>query len=523
MPDDTTTTGAPAVASPPTVASPPAVASPPDPTSLKPPMPPALPLAPLPPQPPLFPDWPAPTWPVPRSALLAAAAVGVIGAALLPWNTPGAGWLITGLAVAVALRSGQRPQFSYLRPVWTVAALLCLAVPALRAAGWLDALAVIGALLCASAALSNGRTARGLAVGLGMLPLAAGRALRWASRGRSRPNGPRPLRLLTAMMASIVLLIVFGILFATADPVFDRVITSALPTVDGQAVTRWVASFLVLVPLTLGGGFLLASPPPVDGTAQAHRTWRGLEWALPVGALVALFGAFVAVQATVLFGGADHVLRTEGLTFAEYARSGFWQLLVVTALTLLIMAVVARKAVRETASERAWLRGLLGALAGLSLVIVASALGRMWTYEQAYGFSRLRLLVSACEIWLGVIFVLIIVAGVRMKAAWLPRAVALTAVLILLVLAGLNPDRFIADRNLDRSAATGRLDLAYLRTLSVDAVPALQRLPEPDRSCLITDVVTRDQNETPGGLRGWTWSEFEADRLLAAQPAPCQP
>ena len=39
----------------------------------------------------------------------------------------------------------------------------------------------------------------------------------------------------------------------------------------------------------------------------------------------------------------------------------------------------------------------------------------------------------------------------------------------------------------------------------------------------ITDIVTRDQNEKPGGLRGWTWSEFEADRLLAAQPALCQP
>ena len=58
---------------------------------------------------------------------------------------------------------------------------------------------------------------------------------------------------------------------------------------------------------------------------------------MPLGVLDALFLAFVAVQATVLFGGHAHVLETEGLTYAEYARQGFWQLLWVSALTLLVL------------------------------------------------------------------------------------------------------------------------------------------------------------------------------------------
>jgi MFS family permease len=477
---------------------------------------------PPPPVPPLFPNWPAPTGPATRRSLLAAGAVGVIGAALLPWSAPGAGWLATGLAVTAALMLSDRPRPTPMRPMWTVGALLCVAVPGLRAAGWLDALAVIGALACGSAALSNGHTGRGLAVGIGAVPIASGRALRWATRGAALPSGLRPRRLLAAIVTSIALLATFGALFAGADPVFAKLVNVSMPTVDGQATVRWIASFLVMVPVTLGGAFLLASTPSVEAAAPPRRSWRGLEWALPVGALVGLFAAFVAVEATVLFGGADHVLSTEGLTFAQYARGGFWQLLAATALTLLIMAVVARKAVRETASDRVWLRGLLGALALLSLVIVASALGRMWTYEQAYGFSRLRLLVSACETWLGVIFLLIIAAGVRMSAPWLPRAVAASAVLTLLVLAALNPDRFIADHNIDRYATTGRLDLAYLSTLSVDAVPALQRLPEPERSCMIAAIVEHERSHRPPGLRGWTLSGFEADRVVG-QPVPCPP
>ncbi len=76
--------------------------------------------------------------------------------------------------------------------------------------------------------------------------------------------------------------------------------------------------------------------------------------------MVLLFGGFVAVQATVLFGGARHVLETAGLTSAEYARQGFWQLLAVTVLTLLVIGVVVRFARRESVVDRTWLRVLLG-------------------------------------------------------------------------------------------------------------------------------------------------------------------
>ena len=49
---------------------------------------------------------------------------------------------------------------------------------------------------------------------------------------------------------------------------------------------------------------------------------------------MALFAAFVALQIAALYGGHDHVLRTAGLTYAEYAHEGFAQLMVAAALTL---------------------------------------------------------------------------------------------------------------------------------------------------------------------------------------------
>jgi hypothetical protein len=123
--------------------------------------------------------------------------------------------------------------------------------------------------------------------------------------------------------------------------------------------------------------------------------------------------------------------------------------------------------------------------------VVASALYRMHVYEQAYGFTRLRVLVSACELWLGVLFLFVLAAGVRRRGAWLPRAAVGAAVIALLGLVALDPDRFIADHNVDRYSDIGRIDVNYLSTLSADAAPALDRLPEDLRDCVLSRIDRR--------------------------------
>jgi hypothetical protein len=146
------------------------------------------------------------------------------------------------------------------------------------------------------------------------------------------------------------------------------------------------------------------------------------------------------------------------------------------------------------------------------LVIVASALTRMWTYEQAYGFTRLRVLVSVCEMWLGVVFVLILLAGIRLRAPWLPRAIVGTALAALLGIAAVNPDGFIAERNVVRYDTTHRIDADYLSQLSADAVPALERLPEPVRGCVLAGIRASIDRTGPDGWREWNLGRERARR-----------
>ncbi|MGC4772034.1 DUF4153 domain-containing protein [Micromonospora sp. DT44] len=379
--------------------------------------------------------------------------------------------------------------------VWASATVALVGVGTLRAAGWLFALCLLAAVVTGTLALTGGRSPLGMLLAATLPPAATVRALPWAVRGlrdnRPAGSGIAVGRILTSVAISAGLLMLFGLLFSSADAVFADLVSGLLPDISVPGTIGWTFRLLLIGGGLLGAAYLVSRPPNLDGlrpgpARPAHR----LEWTLPLVLLDALFAAFVLVQLTVLFGGSGHVLRTAGLTYAQYARGGFWQLLAVTGLTLLVIAIAARRAPKATRTDRLLVRALLGALTALSLVIVASALYRMQVYADAYGATRLRLVVATVELWLGLLFVLVGVAVVRLRATWLPRLVIGTAVLALLGLALVNPDRLIADRNVDRYLQTGRLDVGYVSGLSADAVPALARLPEPMRICALNRLAT---------------------------------
>ena len=215
------------------------------------------------------------------------------------------------------------------------------------------------------------------------------------------------------------------------------------------------------------------------------------------------------MQLTVLFGGHRHVLGTDGLTYAEYARAGFGQLVVVTLLTLSVVAVTVRFAPREP-GRNACAAAVLGVLCVLTLVIVGSALSRLHLYEEAFGFTRLRLFMNAFETWLGVLVGLVLLAGVRLRAAWLARAVVATAAVTLLALAAINPDAFVAQRNVDRYQATGKIDLG------LPAGPVGRRgtgAGHAARAAAVLRPVGSPADWVGRGLGGWNLSRSRASRL----------
>jgi hypothetical protein len=346
---------------------------------------------------------------------------------------------------------------------WTLLAVALTAVGTVRAADWLAA-------LCLMAAAAAARAGRGAPV----VPVADDEPARprhrrhaGAALGRAR-DAHRPAEVRAGRGGGAVRRARAAGVRAPARlgrRAFSRVVEAVTPEIAVDSVVRWIFLFAFGTAAAAGAFFLLVAPPPEPYGADPRPTrLRLLDWALPTGVLVAVLALFVGVQFVVLFGSDDYVLRTTGLTYAEYARSGFWQLLAVTALALGMLALGSRWAPARTPAERIAKRGLLAALALLTLVVVASAINRMWLYQQAYGFTVLRLLVLTCELWLGAGFLLAWCRVLRLRPGGLSRPMVAVGMLALLGLAVLDAERFIAAHNVARWSETGKLDTSYLGT-----------------------------------------------------------
>ncbi|MGW6690667.1 DUF4153 domain-containing protein [Streptomyces sp. NPDC054961] len=428
------------------------------------------------------------------AAVLGAVLASGIAAALLLGDGLGPGLLIAVAPALVAAYLSARTAGRGLRPwtvLWAIGCLALLAVPALRDSGWPSTLALLAAVLTGALALQGSRTWPGILLSPVGLVDATVLGVRWVWKGlRSRGAGNRDrwLPVAKASLVAVVLLVLFGTLFASADAAFADLLSGLTPDVGGGEGPFRFLLFLFGALVAIAVARTAVAPSRWDRIKVAPGKARSrVEWALPLVLLNLLFAGFNAVQLAVLFGGYRKVLASTGLTYAEYARQGFWQLLWATLLTLLVIALALRWAPRGGAGDRRLVRVVLGTLCALTLVVVASALHRMELYVDAYGLTRLRVSVAGMELWLGLVIVLIMAAGVA-GARWLPRAVAGSAVAACLAFGLLSPDGVIAEGNVTRYVQDGKIDLAYFQSLSADAVPGLDRLPEPQRSCALRGI-----------------------------------
>ncbi|WP_159806517.1 DUF4153 domain-containing protein [Cellulomonas citrea] len=442
--------------------------------------------------------------PVPASVLAGAGVTGLLGAVVLT-SRPGLGLVlltIAGWAAAAPVLVHRRRWADLALAVGAVALVAVVAVrdsPPVLVTALL--VAVVAALVAATGARSP------LAVLASPLTGAATavRTLPWMTRGlvgRAHSSVRALVGAAAAVAVAVGLALVFGALFASADPVFARL----LPHLDLADAPARIVLGLLAAGAAAALAHLVTTPPP---GARFHRpparTARLHEWLLPVLTLDALVWAFVLVQVSGLLGGSAQLLARAGLSYAEYARQGFGQLLLATALTLLVVAVAARRAPRATATHRLWTTVGLGLLCLGTLGVVAFALRRMGLYVDAFGLTRLRVMATWAELVLGAGLLLVIAAGVRWRAGWLPRALVGTLVVAALGLAVWNPDAQIVRHNATATALDG-LDLPYLAELSADAVPAARDLPEPDRSRLLTSL----PHEAPDGWAAWNLSRAQA-------------
>ena len=396
----------------------------------------------------------------------------------------------------------------------------------LRTSPWLlplDVIAIAGLLLLGCSLAGGGR--------LFDLPVPdlAMRAFLALAHGLAAPAfvvGPfahrrRPVAILAGAGLALPLLVVLGLLLASADAVFAGFFNwwGSPETVVVHALLLGVGAW------GMAGLLRLTSADPAPPAPHLPYRLGHVEATVVVGSLVALFSAFVVAQLIAVAGGARHVLETAGLTYAEYAREGFFQLVAVAAITL--VALVGLRAVTDLSDPGHRLRfTVLGEIAiGLTLVVLLVALRRLGLYTEAYGLTMLRVVAFVFAVWIGLVLVLagLALGGIGAERAWLVGGALVAGLTLLLGLNVANPEAIVVRHNIDRATRAQPVDPEYLAELSDDAVPALvralARLPEPQRA----EVRAAACEAEDWPYDGWAAANTSRRRATDARQRVCGP
>ena len=500
---------------------------------------------------------PSPRARVARRALVAAVLLGILADPLLrnePWGLGLLVWIVLFAAGAILLvRRAGRPLSSE-SGIWLAVAVLFAAGLSWRDSELLlvfDVLAMLTALVLLALSLNaipvpglalarvrdliRAGFGTGLAVATGVIPLLMSDAELQTTLRPSQNGSVR--RIGRGLLIAVPILLVFTLLLAQADPVFGsffRFLNVDLDVVLSHVV---IAGFFAWVVAGWLRRSLLASPGATGNSAiPVTLTLGATDVTLALGGLNLLFAVFVAVQIGWLFGGEGLVLRTTGLSYAEYARRGFFELTGVAALLLpVLLGAQALIPASDVRTLRLYRRLAVPLLVLLGAIMV-SAGARMSLYIQYYGISTDRLYATAFMIWLAIVFAWLALTVLRSRPRSFATGLVLSGFIVLFTLNVLNPDGLVARANLGRGdpapAGAAGADLPYVASLGGDAVPALvSALTAPS---IAVDTAARGDRCTAAAilLDRWTgekgarmaryWTQWNLARSRATQAVRAQ-
>lgn len=341
------------------------------------------------------------------------------------------------------------------------------------------------------------------------------------------------VRILKGLIMAIPVLIIFGLLFQSADLAFAKFLDGFINISISEHSIQYLA--LLLFAFTCALSFLsyiffpktYAYPLPLlpqnpeaetePGSARAEQDGKGktLEVMVFLIVIASLFLLFIGFQITYLFGGDSNIVNT-GFTYAEYARRGFWELLTVAFLTLVVLLLLEKYANTETKKDNKFSIPALALVAEV-LVVIVSAFKRLSLYIDTYSMTTLRFYVAGFIILLFAIFLLLAVKFLQSRQENFFTFGSLLLVCAFLVCVNIiNPDAFIIRSNINQYTKTGKVDFYYLSGLSADATPSkielYQKLDGENKQTL-KDALMSQKNILEKHYT--TWQSYNTARFKA--------
>jgi hypothetical protein len=319
---------------------------------------------------------------------------------------------------------------------------------------------------------------------LGFMPMAFRIPFLTLRRNGGAKRFQTGVKIAAGLLLSLPVIMISVTLLSSADKLFEQSLQHIPNWFQNESVVELLGrGFLILLATSYLFGLTWSlirdadrlgqsnKEGPVQGPHRAPFRFDPIITATLLTSVNAVYLLFTVIQFVYLFGGGQGLLP-DGMTYAEYARRGFGEVVVVTVINFGVMLGVLQTTSIDKPISRVIVRPLLMLLIANTAVLLISAYVRLDLYEAAYGYTYLRLFVHAFLLWMGAMLVLMLIKIIR-PAKPLLRTAFILSVLALVLLNYFNTDAVIAKRNLERYVTTGQVDWDYLNNLSYDAVPAL--------------------------------------------------
>ncbi len=347
-------------------------------------------------------------------------------------------------------------------------------------------------------------------------------------KGKKTQASKNVVLILIGIFVSLpVALILLG-LFMNADALFENAVKNSIDYIGLDFGILFMDLFLGFL-----GGFLLSAvllglkydESPQKPVGKVGNCIDGLVVGTFTTVINILLISFVGFQFVYLFGGAANISLSD-ITYAEYARRGFFELVAASVIifSIALFALVMTK--RKEKRLPVWIQISTLLLCLCNGILLVSALKRMLLYVDVYGLSVKRMLTLwlMCIIGLCLVWMLIKCFKPDMDVL---RLIGITVVAAVCVLSLTNTERVIAKYNIDRylsSPANTTIDIYHLGRLSYTAAPEIARLRnlEPGKNqptaSDIEDILLNQKSsfESRNKLYGFTLDSIEVKRLFSS-------
>lgn len=287
-------------------------------------------------------------------------------------------------------------------------------------------------------------------------------------------------QIIKGLIIAAPLLALVLMLLTSSDAVFNHMVDNRFLFLENLRLER-VINHTLLMGLTslYFFGYLWSLKYESSSTDSAPPVSKNLSPVSAItvmGLLCAVYLLFTGVQFTYLYSPGASL--PEGLTYAMYARRGFFELVAAAFVNMAIILIIASKT-RDSVSKLS--QSLLvchSLLTVFTLNLLVSAFYRMHLYETAYGFTELRLFVQFFMAFMAISLAALL-AWIWKRRFPFFKTVLVTAITVYVALNYVNVDRLIAHNNLVQWQTTRQIDLYHLSGMSVDAWPEIKTAALP--------------------------------------------